>query len=126
MSRNGVPWWLMKALANLVLVRYVFSSDRYCYGNEILENGYPRNPDQQPTSLNPIKEARMPVITMSLGQGQTTKEQKKQLIENFTETAMEILKLPAQSFTILIHELSTDNIGVGGNSLENLLEKRQA
>lgn len=68
----------------------------------------------------------MPVITMSLGQGQTTKQQKKQLIENVTETAMGILKLPAQSFTILIHELSADSVGVGGNSLEDLLEKRQA
>jgi 4-oxalocrotonate tautomerase len=73
-----------------------------------------------------MKEAKMPVITMSLGQGQITKQQKKQLIENFTETAMEILKLPAQSFTILIHELSTDNIGVGGNALGDLIEKRNA
>jgi 4-oxalocrotonate tautomerase len=69
---------------------------------------------------------KMPVISITMGQGQAAKAQKKALIESFTESAMEILKLPAQTFTILIHELSTDSIGVGGNSLEDHLNKQQA
>jgi 4-oxalocrotonate tautomerase len=67
----------------------------------------------------------MPVISIAMGQGQADKAQKRALIESFTESAMEILKLPAQTFTILIHELSKDSIGVGGNSLEEHLKKQQ-
>ena len=67
----------------------------------------------------------MPVISMTMGQGQAHKAQKKALVESFTESAMEILKLPAQTFTILIHELSKDSIGVGGYTLEDHLKKQQ-
>jgi 4-oxalocrotonate tautomerase family enzyme len=70
-------------------------------------------------------EAKMPIITMTMGQGQSTGAQKKQLIESFTENAMDILKLPAHTFTILIHELSADSIGVGGNPLKDHLKKQQ-
>lgn len=67
----------------------------------------------------------MPVISITMGQAQATKAQKKALIESFTETAMGILKLPAHTFTILIHELNRDSIGVGGFSLEEQLKKQQ-
>lgn len=67
----------------------------------------------------------MPVITVTMGQGQTSKQQKKQLIESITTHAMDIMNLPAQSFTILINELNADSIGVGGITLKNLLEKQK-
>lgn len=67
----------------------------------------------------------MPVISVTMGQGQTTKAQRKQLVERLTNEAVEIMKLPAQKFTILINELPVDSIGVGGHTLENLLEKQQ-
>ncbi len=60
----------------------------------------------------------MPVITITMGKGQASKEQKKQIIEQFTIQAVEITRLPAQAFTILINELNADAIGVGGITLE--------
>lgn len=66
----------------------------------------------------------MPVITVTMAAGQTTREQKKQLIESFTTRAVEITNLPAQAFTILIHELNGDAIGVAGQTLEERLANR--
>jgi len=60
----------------------------------------------------------MPVITMTMGTGQLNSEQKKMIVEDFTARAVEIMNLPPQSFTILIHELNHDAIGVGGITLK--------
>lgn len=60
----------------------------------------------------------MPVITITIGKGQTSRDQKKQLIESLTTQAVEITRLPPQAFTILINELGSDAIGVGGITLE--------
>ena len=64
----------------------------------------------------------MPVITITMAAGQATREQKKQLVESFTTQAVEITKIPAQAFTILIHELNRDAIGVAGQTLEERLK----
>jgi 4-oxalocrotonate tautomerase len=55
-----------------------------------------------------------------MGTGQTTSEQKKLLVENFTAGAMEITGLPAHAFTVLITELPPENIGIGGKTLREL------
>ena len=62
----------------------------------------------------------MPVITMTLRREQITSEQKKLMIQSFTEEAVRITRLPEQAFTILIHELSPDAIGVAGKTLAEL------
>ena len=62
----------------------------------------------------------MPVISMTLGEGQVTSQQKKELIESFTASATKITGIPVRAFTILIHELGADNIGVGGKTLTEL------
>jgi 4-oxalocrotonate tautomerase len=62
----------------------------------------------------------MPVISMTMGAGQATPQQKKELIETFTESAAKITGIQAKAFTILIHELSEDSIGVGGRTLEEM------
>jgi 4-oxalocrotonate tautomerase len=62
----------------------------------------------------------MPVISVTLGQGQTTSEQRRELVERFTNIGAEITRLPQQAFTILINELSVDSIGVGGKTLEQI------
>ena len=62
----------------------------------------------------------MPVISLTMGEGQATPQQKKDLIESFTADATRITGLPARAFTILIHELSEDSIGVGGRTLEEM------
>jgi 4-oxalocrotonate tautomerase len=65
----------------------------------------------------------MPVISVTMGEGQATRQQKKDLIENFTTNAAKITGIPANAFTILIHELDAASIGIGG---ETLAEKRAA
>lgn len=62
----------------------------------------------------------MPVITMTMGKGQTTRQQKKELVETFTTSASQITGIPAKSFTIFIDELNMDSIGVGGRTLAEL------
>ncbi|MGD9210282.1 MAG: tautomerase family protein [Desulfobacteraceae bacterium] len=62
----------------------------------------------------------MPVITITMGEGQATSQQKKELIESFTENATAITGLPAKVFTILINELGDDNIGVAGKTLAQM------
>ena len=66
----------------------------------------------------------MPVISLTMGEGQTTIKQKKELIETFTASAAEITGLPVQAFTILIQELAPTSIGVGGKTLTDLLASR--
>lgn len=61
----------------------------------------------------------MPVITITMGTGQADTEQKKMIIQDFTQRAVEIMKLPPQSFTILINELNHEAIGVGGMTLKD-------
>lgn len=66
----------------------------------------------------------MPVITMTLGQNQADINQKKEFIETVTKSAVDILKLPEQAFTILIQELEPTNIGVGGITLCDKYDKK--
>ena len=60
----------------------------------------------------------MPVISITMGEA--TREQKKQLISELTQNAVEITGLPAQSFTVTINELPFDSLGVGGKTIEEL------
>lgn len=62
----------------------------------------------------------MPVISLTLAEGQATAQQKKELIEKFTSSAVKITGIPAAAFTILIHELNAHSIGVGGRTLEEI------
>jgi 4-oxalocrotonate tautomerase len=66
------------------------------------------------------RRINMPVISMTLGLEQITSEQKKELIQVFTEEAVRITRLPAQAFTIFIHELCPDAIGLAGKPLAEL------
>lgn len=62
----------------------------------------------------------MPVISLTMGEGQATPRQKKELIECITEDAARVTGIPVQAFTILIHELNENSIGVGGRTLEEM------
>ena len=57
----------------------------------------------------------MPVITIDMHKTET--ETKKALIKNLTKTAVEVTNIPAEKFTILINELDTTSIGIGGLTL---------
>jgi len=54
----------------------------------------------------------MPVITFE--SGKLTKEQKAQLVQDFTEVAHKVTGIRKEAFVVLIHENERENIGVGG------------
>ena len=64
----------------------------------------------------------MPIITYECAHA--TKEQKDAIIEKLTKTASAITSIPEASFTVLIKEFPTDNWGIGGTSLEQILKNR--
>jgi 4-oxalocrotonate tautomerase family enzyme len=70
-------------------------------------------------SIYSIKEEEsMPVIQITMGK--SSAEQKKTLIERLSADAIEITKIPASEFTVLITELETDNIGRAGRTLTDI------
>ncbi|MDN3955926.1 4-oxalocrotonate tautomerase DmpI [Sporolactobacillus laevolacticus] len=57
----------------------------------------------------------MPVITIEAGK--LNKQQKSQLIKEFTNTASKVMNVPEQAFIVLLKENEADNVGVGGQPL---------
>ncbi len=55
---------------------------------------------------------KMPVITMEMTK--MTKEQKAQLVEEFTKTASKVTGLEEKWFYVFIRENDPENVGVGG------------
>lgn len=60
----------------------------------------------------------MPVISWE--GGKLTKEQKKDLIRRFTEVAVEVTKVPANFNTVIIREHPDENLGVAGETVEEI------
>ena len=60
----------------------------------------------------------MPVISWE--GGKLSKEQKKELIRRFTEVAAEVTKVPANFHIVLIREQEDENLGVAGETVEEL------
>ncbi len=60
----------------------------------------------------------MPVISWE--GGKLTKEQKKDLIQKFTEVAAEVTKVPAKFHTVIIREQQDENLGVAGQTVEEI------
>jgi 4-oxalocrotonate tautomerase len=60
----------------------------------------------------------MPVISWE--GGKLSKEQKKELIRRFTEVAVEVTKVPANFNIVLIREQEDENLGVAGETVEEL------
>ena len=54
----------------------------------------------------------MPVITLEAGK--LNKEQKSQLVKEFTSTASKVMNVPEQAFIVLLKENEQDNIGFSG------------
>ncbi len=61
----------------------------------------------------------MPVIEITMTKSST--EQKRQLIERLSADAIEITKIPASEFTVLIHELERENIGRAGRTCADIM-----
>jgi 4-oxalocrotonate tautomerase len=62
----------------------------------------------------------MPIITIDIGIGQADEDQKRRLVRRLTEEAVEITGMPAEKFTVFIHEFPFENIGVGGRTLKDI------
>lgn len=54
----------------------------------------------------------MPVITFETDK--LTKEQKQELVNEFTETAARVMNIPKEAFYVFLKENKLENIGVGG------------
>lgn len=63
----------------------------------------------------------MPVISVEIGT--MAKESKTELIRRLTEVAVEITHIPQSAFTVVIHELPDENIGVGGETVECIKQR---
>jgi len=59
----------------------------------------------------------VPVITLETAK--LSKEQKSQLVKEFTESASKITGIPKQAFNVILKENELDNIGVGGKLLSD-------
>jgi 4-oxalocrotonate tautomerase len=59
----------------------------------------------------------MPVITLEAVK--MNKEQKNQLVKEFTATASKVMNVPEQAFIVLIKENELDNVGFGGELLSD-------
>lgn len=62
----------------------------------------------------------MPVITIDIGS--IPVDQKSELIRTMTENASRITHIPSDFFTVVIHEQSDDNIGIGGKTIRETKE----
>lgn len=65
----------------------------------------------------------MPFIKVDAGL--LTTEQKKQLIEELTESTARIMGLPAQTVHVLIDQNPPENWGVGGRQLAEIIAERE-
>lgn len=63
----------------------------------------------------------MPVITVD--SGKLTREQKRDLIKVFTEKMEELTHAPAKFTTVIIRENEDENLGVGGETVEEIKAK---
>jgi 4-oxalocrotonate tautomerase len=66
----------------------------------------------------------MPVINIDLGLGQTSENQKQQLISRLTSDAAEITGIPAEKFITFINEFPVENIGIGVKTLKEIKSGR--
>ncbi|MDD5170391.1 MAG: 4-oxalocrotonate tautomerase family protein [Syntrophales bacterium] len=62
----------------------------------------------------------MPVIRIDIGKKSINSEQKQQLIERFTETAVEVTNIPKHAFFVIINEYDDENYAVGGVTLDKV------
>ena len=60
--------------------------------------------------------------TISFNGPKMTKEQKTELVAEFTKIASSVTGIPQVGFVVYIHEIDPENVGVGG---ELLLEKKK-
>lgn len=61
----------------------------------------------------------MPVITLEAGK--LNKDQKNQMVKEFTTIAAKVMNVQEQAFVVIIKENEQDNIGSGGKLLSDII-----
>ena len=54
------------------------------------------------------------------------KEKRKEMIKSFTETASRLTGIEKSAFAVFLRESSPEDVGVGGELLEDVLKARQS
>jgi len=69
----------------------------------------------------------MPIInvTMTHEDGGATKEQKKQLSKELTDTFVKIFGRGEKTCVVTIDEISTDNYAIGGQTISSIRESQK-
>jgi len=65
----------------------------------------------------------MPLIVFEVG-GALGKEKKTELVQKLTRTSAEVTGIREEALVVYIHELSEDNIGIGGKLLTQVIAER--
>ena len=58
----------------------------------------------------------MPVVTITMAKGRSY-EQKKRLTDAIAQSVQQVLGVPIERVTILVHELEKENISIAGSLL---------
>jgi len=66
-------------------------------------------------------EINMPIISWE--GGKLTKEQKRDLIQRLTEVSVEVTKVPAKFYSVVIREQQDENLGFAGETVEEIKAK---
>ena len=67
----------------------------------------------------------MPFVNIKVAAPEPTKEQKKQIIAEITNTLARILGKDPAAILVMIETLSTDSIGKSGLSLEEIKQNKE-
>ncbi|MCH4889235.1 4-oxalocrotonate tautomerase [Acidaminobacter sp. JC074] len=62
----------------------------------------------------------MPVVNITMSHAD--KAMKKKIISNVTKTLSETIQMPEKAFTVIIDEKDHDSIGLGGQTLSELMK----
>lgn len=58
----------------------------------------------------------MPHITVE--SGKLSEEQKRALVERLTAVSSEVMQIPAEFYTVTLHEIDDVNYGIGGKCID--------
>ncbi len=67
----------------------------------------------------------MPYVNIKITDEQVTAEQKLKLIQGVTQLLVDVLDKNPATTVVVIDEVSTDNWGIGGNSVTRLRKQAQ-
>ncbi|WP_372403290.1 4-oxalocrotonate tautomerase family protein [Acinetobacter piscicola] len=67
----------------------------------------------------------MPIVNIKVTDQGMSIEQKKALIEGATDLLVQVLNKPRETVDVIIDEINTNNWGVGGKMMSEILQSKQ-